>query len=159
MFSLSVFPLKKPIPLSLVDPWHIHLWRWSQRLVRAPPKSVPGLNREEPRGRRAGGWCTWTMDNHGRCADVSDDGVTARAASYHSCPRRRPVSVCAMMESKGACASHVPHASLDLSNQAQLSPAPWPRLAKERRLLSPSRGSPDPAFAWSLHFLVLSHSR
>jgi hypothetical protein len=98
------------------------------------------------------------MDGHGRCDDVCDDGVTARAASCHSCLRRKHLSVCAMMARRGAGALPVPHASLDLSNRAQLSPTPWPRLANDMRLLSTSRGGPSHALAWLPRFLVLSLS-
>jgi hypothetical protein len=36
------------------------------------------------------------MDGHGRYAEARDDGVTARAASCHSCPWGMPLSVCAI---------------------------------------------------------------
>jgi hypothetical protein len=56
----------------------------------------------------------WPMDGHGQCADVLDGGMIARAASYHSCPLRRPLPACTMMTRKGACASVVPHAEPDM---------------------------------------------
>ena len=120
-------------------------------------KNAP-INRMEPRGRRAGGWCAWPMDGHGWCADACHDGVIARTASCHSCPRRRPLLVYAMMARRGAGASPVPHASPDASHRSYLSPALWPRLAKERRLLSPSRGRPSHALARRLRLRALSFS-
>jgi hypothetical protein len=97
----------------------------------------------------------WPMDGHGRCANARDDGGTARATSCHSSSWRGPLSVCAMMARRGADASPVPHASLDASNRSQLFPTPWPRLAKDRRLPSPSCGSPSNALARLLRFCAL----
>jgi hypothetical protein len=114
----------------------LYLLGWSQRLARASPKSIPGLNQMEPHGRRAGGWCEWPMDGHMRCADVLDDGVTARAAMCHSCLLRRPLPVHAMLMHRGAGASPVPHTCPDASTQAQL--------AIPRSLVVPGQGEEVP---------------
>jgi hypothetical protein len=116
------------------------------------------LNRMEPRERWAGGWREWPMDGHRRCADILDGGVTAREASFHSCPLHRPLSARAMMTRRGAGASPVPHVGPDKSCQVELTPSPWLHLAKERRFQDPSRGSPDHTLAWLPHSSILSPS-
>jgi hypothetical protein len=86
------------------------------------------------------------MDSHGRCADVPDSGVTARAASCHLCLLRRPLPARAMMTRRGA--SLVPEVEADTPCQARLTSAPGPRLSKEKSSSGPSRGSPGHALSW-----------
>jgi hypothetical protein len=129
-----------------------------QRLVQAPPKDFPGLNRLEPRERRAGGWREWPMDGHGWCANVLDGGVTARAVRCHSYPLRGPLPTRAMMARTGAGASHVPYADPNTPCQVHLTSAPGPSLRKERQSHGPSWGSPGHALVWMYRSAILSPS-
>jgi hypothetical protein len=128
-----------------VNLWLIYLQGWSQRLDGPPLKSDLGLNRMEPRGRHAGGWCARPMDGHGGCADALDDGMTARTTSCHACPWRRPLSVRAMMARRVQAPRMFPTQVLmrPIDSSCPLLPGlAWPRRGGSRALSGAVRAMP-----------------